>query len=71
MSEETTKCSECGGAPVDLCWYHLSFCKDETRPFCSRRCLVEFIAPELKQVAVVKQWIPTEEETKRMSEEST
>jgi hypothetical protein len=36
--------------------------------FCSRRCLIEFVAPELKQAVVVSQWVPTEEETARMSE---
>lgn len=36
--------------------------------FCGRICLTEWIAPELKQVAVVKQWVPTEEENERMGQ---
>jgi len=34
--------------------------------FCSRQCLIEFMAPELKQAVVVKQWIPTPEDEERM-----
>jgi len=36
--------------------------------FCSRLCLVEYAAPELKQAIAIKQWIPTPEEEARMSE---
>jgi hypothetical protein len=36
--------------------------------FCSRRCMVEFVAPELAQAVVVKQWVPTPEDEKRMCE---
>jgi hypothetical protein len=32
---------------------------------------VEFIAPELNKAIVVKHWVPTAEEERRMSEEST
>jgi hypothetical protein len=63
-------CDKCNKTGEDWSWYHLS-CNDEKHAFCSRRCLVEFIAPEMSKVAVVKQWIPNEEEIRRMSEEST
>lgn len=36
--------------------------------FCSRLCVVEFIAPEIKQAVVVSQWVPTPEEEARMSQ---
>lgn len=36
--------------------------------FCGRRCLVEYIAPEINRAIVPSHWIPTEEETARMSE---
>ncbi len=61
-------CSKCNCAPDGTPWYRLTRNADDNL-FCSRRCLVEFIAPELKQVAVVKQWIPTPEEERRMAGE--
>lgn len=64
---EKTDCSKCGKATEPVPWYHLSFGNDRHR-FCSRICLVEFIAPELSKVAVVRQWIPTPEEEARMSQ---
>ena len=44
----------------ELPWYHLV--QRHATAFCSRRCLVEFIAPELNKAVAVKQWVPTEEE---------
>lgn len=62
---EPYDCSKCGKSPDGIPWYHLSK-GDEINHFCSRICLVEFIAPELSKVAVVKQWIPTPEDEERM-----
>lgn len=59
-------CDKCGKQGDDL-WYHVSH-NNTINAFCSRRCLVEFIAPELIKAVVVKQWIPTEEEKERMSQ---
>ena len=64
---EPINCSKCGCVPDDLPWYHLRR-NNEYHRFCSRRCLIEFIAPELSKAIVVKQWIPTPEEEARMSE---
>jgi hypothetical protein len=63
-------CDKCGKPSDELPWYHVTR-NDERHAFCSRRCLVEFIAPELTKAVVVKQWVPTPEEERRMSEEST
>lgn len=63
-------CDKCGKQNEGLPWYHLSH-NDERHAFCSRLCLVEFISPELTKAVVVKQWVPNEEEVRRMSEEST
>jgi hypothetical protein len=63
-------CSKCGKSPDETAWYHLSL-NNDNHQFCSRRCLVEFIAPEVSTAIVVKHWIPNEEEVRRMSEEST
>jgi hypothetical protein len=67
---EPYSCSKCGKSPDGLPWYHLSL-NNSNHQFCSRACLVEFIAPELKKAVVVNQWVPTPEEERRMSEEST
>lgn len=58
-------CSQCRCEPDGTPWYYLSQ-NDEKHSFCSRRCLVEFIAPELKQAVAIKQWIPTAEDEERM-----
>jgi len=63
-------CSKCGKPPDGAPWYHLSL-NNDNHQFCSRRCLTEFIAPELTKAIVVKHWVPTAEEERRMSEEST
>lgn len=63
-------CDKCGKAGDESPWYHLSY-NDTRQAFCSRLCLVEFIAPEMNKVVVPKQWIATEDEMRRMSEEST
>lgn len=60
-------CDKCGCAYNETLWYHLAR-GIETHHFCSRICLVEFIAPELSKAVAVKQWVPTEEETERMSQ---
>jgi len=67
---EAINCAKCGKVEMGDNWYRLADRRTDNF-FCSRVCLVEFIAPELKQVAVIKQWVPTPEEEKRMSEEST
>lgn len=41
---------------------------DPDRLFCSRRCVIEHLGPELSQAIVIKQWVPTEEEKQRMAE---
>lgn len=68
------KCFKCSKeAEAIKGWYcvHIIQDGDCDSYFCSRRCLVEFIAPEVSKAIVVKQWVPNEEETRRMSEEST
>lgn len=67
---DNPNCSKCGCAPDGTPWYVLTRNNEQNR-FCSRVCLVEFVAPELNKVAVVKQWIPTPEEERRMSEDAT
>ena len=63
-------CDKCGKTSDDGPWYHVSY-NNTINAFCSRRCLVEFIAPELNKAIAVKQWVPTEEDIRRMSEDST
>ena len=58
-------CSKCGKPPDGTPWHHL-YHNNENRQFCSRLCLVEFIAPEVAKAIVVKQWVPTPEEEERM-----
>lgn len=65
--ERYDPCSKCGKSPDGTAWYHLIRYTNHHH-FCSRRCLVEFIAPEISKGIVVKQWVPTEEENERMSE---
>jgi hypothetical protein len=60
-------CSQCQTEIVDLPHYELKY-NDVSWHFCSRICLVDFIAPELKKACVPKQWLPNEEEIRRMSE---
>jgi len=61
---DLSKCAVCN-APSRA--YTLSSIpEDYTLSFCSRIHLVEFVAPELKQAVVVKQWVPTPEEVERM-----
>jgi len=67
---EGTACSNCGCQPDGMYWYQVRR-NDECTHFCSRRCLVEFIAPEVSKAIVIKHWVPTEEDVRRMSEEST
>jgi len=64
---EPYDCSKCGKSPDGTPWYHLSL-NNDNHQFCSRRCLVEFIAPELNKAVAVKQWVPTPEEEARMSQ---
>lgn len=64
---ESSGCSKCGKPPDGMPWYHLSR-NDDHHHFCSRICLVEFIAPEVSKAIVVKQWVPTPEEEARMSQ---
>jgi len=61
----TSNCSKCGKQPDGLPWYHLGYNNDRHH-FCSRVCLVEFMAPEVKKAIVPRQWIPTPEEEERM-----
>ena len=67
IMSDSPNCSKCGCAPDGTSWFHLSR-NAETHRFCSRRCLVEFVAPELAKAIVVQQWIPTPEEAERMSQ---
>jgi len=62
---EQTNCAQCGKPPEAFPWYHLSY-NNERHHFCSRICLIDFMAPEVKKAIVVKQWIPTPEEEERM-----
>jgi hypothetical protein len=65
------KCDKCGSEFKELCYElkkitPVSFCEHN---FCSRRCLIEHIAPELKQAVVIEQWVPTtQEEVDRMTQ---
>jgi hypothetical protein len=60
-------CDKCGKeVHHNFAWTISSRGGEET--FCSRRCLVEKVAPELKHAVVVGQWIPTPEDEARMSE---
>jgi hypothetical protein len=58
-------CVKCGRAYDALPWYIVAY-RNEIFHFCSRQCLIEHFAPELKQAVVVKQWIPTPEDEERM-----
>lgn len=64
---EPYACSKCKKSPDGTPWYHLHLNNDNYQ-FCSRLCLVEFIAPELNKAVAVKQWVPTDEEKERMSQ---
>lgn len=61
------KCDKCGKPSDELPWYHVSY-NDTRLAFCSRICLVDFIAPELSKAIAVRQWVPTEDEQERMSQ---
>lgn len=62
------KCKkDSGGDMLPMFWYRLSKA-DWSASFCSRTCLVEYLAPELNKAVAVKQWVPTEEEEARMSQ---
>jgi len=63
-------CDKCGTEIKEVCFHlEVDVSGDAIKTdFCSRACLIEFTAPELKQAVVVRQWVPTEEETARMSE---
>jgi hypothetical protein len=64
-------CSYCKG-PLRSERYRLTFGDEvsynveRSGHFCSRLCVVRFIAPELSEAVVVKQWVPTPEEEERM-----
>lgn len=61
------RCVKCGGEiHPNFLWRVESRAGFEV--FCSRRCLVEHLAPELNQAVSVKQWIPTPEDEARMAE---
>lgn len=71
---QSIKCEKCGKVEeVINGWYYVGvFGGGECDSyFCSRICLVEGIAPEVTKAIVVRQWVPTPEEERRMSEEST
>ena len=73
MSEEFYTCAKCGirqrsATYAGSLWYHVSQAGN-LHHFCSRGCVVEFFGPELKQAVVVKQWVPTQEEERKMSGE--
>jgi len=59
------KCSKCSTEATGLPFYTLTYNNDRHH-FCSRVCLVEFMAPEVKKAIVPRQWIPTPEEEERM-----
>jgi hypothetical protein len=64
------KCDQCGNE-VGGSWYALSCGNVDVftmQHFCCRRCLVEAVAPELKQAVVINQWVPTAEDEARMNE---
>jgi hypothetical protein len=60
-------CSQCQTEIVELPSYEVRY-NSTAWNFCSRVCLVEYIAPELNKAVVPRQWIPTEEEEERMSQ---
>jgi hypothetical protein len=45
-----------------------SISEDRTSWFCGKVHLIEWIAPELKNACVPRQWIPTPEAEERMSQ---
>lgn len=59
------KCDKCAKESDGLPWYFVSY-NDVRQAFCSRVCLVECMAPEVKKAIVVGQWVPTPEEEARM-----
>lgn len=62
------KCKkESGGDMLPTLWYRLSQ-GDYGNYFCSRPCIVEYLAPELNKAVTVRQWVPTEEDKERMSQ---
>ena len=66
----SVKCDHCGEWIMQVV-YHLEVGNDVScydKNFCCRSHLIEYIAPELKQAVVVKQWIPTPEDEERMSQ---
>lgn len=70
MSEgrECISCAKCGknAEKIDG-WFRLTVVSEASYAYyCSRVCLVEGVAPEVKQAIVVKQWVPTPEEEERM-----
>jgi len=58
-------CHHCHKSFGEIAGYTVSHL-DNQYYFCSRICLVEFIAPEVNSAVVVKQWVPTEDEVERM-----
>lgn len=60
-------CTKCQSEIAELPHYDL-FYNAVKWSFCSRVCLVEFIAPEISKAVVPKHWIPTPEEEERMSQ---
>ena len=60
-----SNCTKCGAEQKGLPFYYLAYNADRF-VFCSRVCLVEFVAPEVKKAIVPNQWIPTPEEEARM-----
>lgn len=69
MNEYT--CTKCGaiekGAGLTPQWYHLQY-DGQFMHFCCRTHVIEYLAPELQHAVVVKQWVPTPEETERMGQ---
>jgi len=65
------KCDHCGSDvanPWRVRFFVLEPLAGAEKHYCSRGCLVEAVAPELKQAVSPKQWIPTPEEEERMAQ---
>lgn len=63
-----TKCQKVSETEMHpMFWFRVLRNGSITR-FCSRRCLVEYLFPELGKAIVPAQWVPNEDENERMSQ---
>lgn len=66
MNIKCEKCSKDAGSQlIPKGWLRLED-GAERWLFCSRVCVIEWLAPDIKKVVAVRQWVPTQEEEERM-----